>query len=80
MWLHSELADKAFGSLQELKKLIDTIEVAFGGNQKLKIYCWNTINRVFFQSSAEAVNAGYRPCGHCMKPEYLQWKKEYIIK
>ncbi|MGJ1205480.1 hypothetical protein [Sphingobacterium lactis] len=22
----------------------------------------------------EAIEAGYRPCGHCMREEYLKWK------
>jgi methylphosphotriester-DNA--protein-cysteine methyltransferase len=24
-------------------------------------------NRVFFESEAEAMDAGYRPCGNCMR-------------
>jgi methylphosphotriester-DNA--protein-cysteine methyltransferase len=31
-------------------------------------------NRVFFASEKEAVDEGYRPCGHCMKEQYKLWK------
>ena len=30
--------------------------------------------RVFFASEADAVAAGYRPCGACMRAEYAAWK------
>lgn len=33
-------------------------------------------NRVFFKDEAEALSNGYRPCGHCMKEKYDQWKRE----
>jgi methylphosphotriester-DNA--protein-cysteine methyltransferase len=35
-------------------------------------------NRVFFASEAEAVGAGYRPCGHCMREAYGRWKKREV--
>ncbi|MGK6340794.1 Ada metal-binding domain-containing protein [Chryseobacterium sp. DT-3] len=58
-------------------------EIKFGGNRKLKIYgllhCssgkrmkWE--NRVFFKSEKEALENNYRPCGHCMREKYKQWK------
>ncbi len=31
-------------------------------------------NRVFFSSEEEAINAGWRPCAHCMKDKYIAWK------
>src|SRR4051812_2547891 len=31
--------------------------------------------RVFFASEDLAVRAGYRPCGACMRAEYLEWKQ-----
>ncbi|MCE6992186.1 hypothetical protein LZG72_23970 [Dyadobacter sp. CY323] len=31
-------------------------------------------NRVFFESESEAIENGYRPCGHCMRDEYSKWK------
>lgn len=33
-------------------------------------------NRVFFQSAEEAINLGYRPCGNCLRLEYLKWKNK----
>lgn len=29
--------------------------------------------RVFFAAEKEAINNGFRPCGHCMKTEYKKW-------
>lgn len=31
-------------------------------------------NRVFFISETEAIKEGYRPCAHCMKQAYMEWK------
>ncbi|MCG8327386.1 MAG: hypothetical protein MI974_06860 [Chitinophagales bacterium] len=31
-------------------------------------------NRVFFTDEKEAIKSGYRPCGHCMRTAYLNWK------
>lgn len=31
--------------------------------------------RVFFASEQEALNYGYRPCGHCLREKYRQWKE-----
>lgn len=31
-------------------------------------------NRVFFSSEEDAVRAGFRPCGNCMRSQYLAWK------
>ncbi|MEM8510184.1 MAG: Ada metal-binding domain-containing protein [Bacteroidota bacterium] len=33
-----------------------------------------TENRVFFRNGVQAKKAGYRPCGHCMRAEYVVWK------
>ena len=59
-----------------------------GGNKKSKIYgrldC-STVKRyvedgtyrairVFFASEQDAVSAGYRPCGHCMREAFKAWK------
>jgi methylphosphotriester-DNA--protein-cysteine methyltransferase len=66
-----------------LKKLLDSGAIKLAGNRKLKIYgtlnCSSgkrikTENRLFFESETEAINAGYRPCGHCMKEAYQKWK------
>lgn len=58
--------------------------IRIAGNKKLKIYgqlnCksgkkMKSENRVFFESEKEALYLGYRPCGSCMREEYLKWKK-----
>ena len=75
---HSEINDT------ELRKLIRQNKIRFGGNKKLKVYGMLTCksgkrvkkeNRVFFISEKEAVKQNYRPCGHCMKSKYQQWRK-----
>ena len=67
----------------DLKIKIKLGKILFAGNRKLKIYgtlhCqsgkkMNKENRVFFISKQEAINHHYRPCGHCLKTEYKQWK------
>ena len=84
MIAHVELGDTAFTRFRRLKILIDEGKILFAGNRNLKIYgtlrCpsgkrMKTENRVFFKSVEEAINEGYRPCGHCMREEYLRWKK-----
>jgi methylphosphotriester-DNA--protein-cysteine methyltransferase len=81
---HSELGDTAFKRSRRLKNLIDEGKIQFAGNRRLKIYgtlnCssgkrMKIENRVFFKSAEEASNEGYRPCGHCMREQYLSWKK-----
>jgi hypothetical protein len=70
------------------KKFESLEKGSLGGNKKLKIYgkldCKSALryigkgyyvnNRVFFKNESEAQNAGYRPCGVCMKKEYQEWK------
>ena len=62
----------------------------FGGHKKLKIYgrldCPSANrhiangqyvqHRVFFATEEDAVVAGYRPCGVCMRDKYQQWKNQ----
>ena len=83
MILHSDLGESAFKRSRRLKLLIDKGEVQLAGNRKLKIYgtltCTSgkrmkTVNRVFFKSAEEAKVFDYRPCGHCMRAAYLEWK------
>jgi len=68
----------------KLALLIRKGDIRFGGNKPLKIYgtlsCkpgkrMKKENRVFFKSQEEAIDEGYRPCGHCMSNEYRTWKK-----
>jgi len=72
---------------RRLKELINQRQVSLGGNSKLKIYgtlsCssgkrMKTENRVFFSNEKEAIVTGYRPCGHCMKAQYKEWKNGLI--
>lgn len=81
MVYHNKISDSA------LRIQIKKGEICFGGNLKLKIYgtlkCssgkrMKRENRVFFLSENEAKQSGFRPCGHCMKPEYLKWKNGLI--
>jgi methylphosphotriester-DNA--protein-cysteine methyltransferase len=83
MITHNDLGDTSFARTRQLKTLIDNGEVQLAGNNKLKIYgklsCrsgkgMKTENRIFFKSETEAKTNGYRPCGHCMRQEYLLWK------
>ncbi len=31
-------------------------------------------HRVFFADEETAIAAGYRPCGHCLRAKYRQWR------
>ncbi len=64
-------------------RLIRQNKFLVAGNTILKIYgqlnCSSGIrmkkeNRVFFTNETEAKLFYFRPCGHCMKAEYRQWK------
>jgi methylphosphotriester-DNA--protein-cysteine methyltransferase len=68
---------------QELYGLLRQEKILFGGNLNLKIYgslrCQSgkrmkRKKRVFFNDELEALALGYRPCGHCMKQAYMDWK------
>ena len=70
------------------KEYLSKIPGTIGGHKKLKIYgkldCPSALkyiekrqyinNRVFFENIDTAIEAGFRPCGKCMKKEYLEWK------
>lgn len=77
MIYHVEISDN------NLRKKIRKNEICFGGNKNLEIYgtlhCQSgkrmkKENRVFFISEKEAIDKGYRPCGHCMRSKYKKWK------
>lgn len=72
-----------------IRSMIRKGEIQYAGNLTLKIYgllhCksgkkMKDQNRVFFSDAKEAIAAGYRPCGHCMKAEYRIWKGDKIRK
>jgi methylphosphotriester-DNA--protein-cysteine methyltransferase len=91
MIAHKDLGTQHFTRSRRLWKLINAGTITLAGNKRLKIYgtlqCisgkkMKVENRVFFSNISEAIVSGYRPCGHCMKAEYLQWKNkkyEYVI-
>ena len=35
-------------------------------------------HRVFFADEEAAIAAGYRPCGHCLRLEYRQWRVKQV--
>ena len=72
-------------SESDLRKTIKNKLVLFGGNLHAKIYgrlnCTSgkrlkKQNRVFFASEKDAVDCGFRPCGHCMRTAYKKWRDE----
>lgn len=74
-------------SNEELKKHLVSGEITFGGYFGGKIYgtldCWSgkkmkRESRVFFRDEAEALELGFRPCGHCLKDKYQKWKDETV--
>jgi methylphosphotriester-DNA--protein-cysteine methyltransferase len=78
---HTEIDDK------KLHQKIKRKEIAYGGNQNLKIYgtlqCklgkrMKRKNRVFFNTIEQAKDLGFRPCGHCLRADYKIWKNGFI--
>lgn len=74
---------------RELQSLLKSGRVTLAGNRKLKIYGLLTCgtgkrmkreNRVFFSNGEEARQAGYRPCGNCMKEQRKKLSDTYPIK
>ncbi len=67
----------------DVRSLIRQKKILLAGNRKLRIYgvlsCrsgkrMKRENRVFFVSEEEATINGYRPCAHCMRSAYQNWK------
>ena len=74
---HADLDDSV------VRRMIRSREILFAGNQKLKLFgtlhCasgrrMTRANRVFFSTVEAAKAEGYRPCGHCMKSDYAEWR------
>ena len=70
-------------SNKDLYRLLKMNTIGLGGNINLKIYgtlsCksgrrMRKENRVFFRTEKEAIDRGFRPCGHCLSSEYKKWK------
>ncbi|MEQ8472055.1 MAG: Ada metal-binding domain-containing protein [Marinoscillum sp.] len=75
------LAHSSLDSSLLLRK-IRAGEVQFAGNKTLRIYGLLSCksgkrirleNRVFFTTETLAIEAGFRPCGHCMSNQYQLW-------
>ena len=75
---HNDISDP------EVRKRIRAKTIVIAGNQQLMIYgalnCKSgkrmlKDNRVFFSSENEAIQAGFRPCGHCQRTKYKAWKQ-----
>jgi len=71
-----------------LRSKIKKKEITLTGNERLKIYGMLSCksgkrmkkgNRTLFESENEAVANSYRPCGHCMKDKYKNWKNESFL-
>ena len=80
---HDDFENKEEGKLR-LRQLIRQKKIMLAGNASLKIYgtlsCssgkrMKKENQVFFISVKEAIESGYRPCGHCMRDAYLVWRE-----
>jgi len=70
---------------EDLRRLILCGHIRYGGNRHLRIYgrldCasgkrMKRDSRVFFGDKAEARDAGFRPCGHCLRADYARWKQQ----
>ncbi len=86
---HLSLGKTAFSRSRQLRLLINTAEVKLAGNSREKIYgmlgCasgkrMKVENRVFFKTKLEAIQAGYRPCAHCLPERYRSWQANHSKK
>ncbi len=80
---HIRLGTNKFHRLRHINAMVNNGLIKLAGNKKLKIYgtlsCQSgkkmlDQNRIFFSSEEEALQQGFRPCGHCMRAAYLIWK------
>jgi len=71
-------------SAREVRSLIHHNKITLAGNIPAKIYgtlaCssgkgMKKEHRLFFVDRNEAILAGFRPCGRCMRQEYKIWKR-----
>lgn len=72
---------------KRLFHLLHSGKISMTGNKRLKIYgqlnCrsgkrMNKRNRVFFIKEEDAIKAGFRPCGYCMREAYKKWKNGVV--
>jgi len=87
MHFHKALGKTPFAQRRRLILLIKGNQVTLGGHYKAKIYgtlnCPSgkrikVIHRVFFFNEKEAITAGFRPCGHCLRQQYKAWKTGFL--
>jgi hypothetical protein len=80
---HIDLGNEKVARQSAVRRLIHNKAIRLAGNIPAKIYgrlsCasgkkMKAENRVFFQNEEEALAAGYRPCGHCLRAKYQEWK------
>ncbi len=85
MILHTDLGQTVEARKKAISSLIRKGAITLGGYKKARIYGLLTCssgkrmkveNRIFFKDETEALANGYRPCGHCMKEKYEQWKRK----
>lgn len=74
---HADISDS------DLRSEIRARKINYGANLNLNIYgllnCksgkrMKRENRIFFTSEKAAIKNNFRPCGHCMRAEYKEWK------
>ena len=79
MLRHIELGPTDRERRARIEVLIKSGEISLGGYRKGKIYGLLTcksgkrmklVNRISFRNETEALDAGYRPCGHCLAEKY----------
>ena len=77
MWVHKQL------TRAELSQHLKNENITLAGNGRLKIFGLLTCssgkrmkkeNRIFFKNEAEAIQLGFRPCGHCRYEQYQKWR------
>lgn len=70
---------------KEIRSNIRKGEIYWAGNIRDKIYgtlnCssgkrMKKENRIFFKTETEAMQSGFRPCGHCLHSRYVAWKNK----
>jgi len=80
--LHKEISDAL------VRKMIRQNQISLGGNGPKKIYGYLNCasgkrlkkqHRVFFKNEKEAILAGFRPCGICMKTAYKNYIKNGFV-
>lgn len=84
---HIELGENALDRIIAVNSLIRKGEITLAGHGRAKIYgllsCASgkrikVERRVFFKNEAEAIDAGFRPCCHCMYKKFKQWQRELM--